>query len=221
MSLSHSPKIVTDGLVLCLDAANPRSYPKSGTTWSDLAGSNDGAMSAGFEFDSNNRGSLIFDRANDWVNLGTSPQDLVGQGSATTISAWFNSDNSNQTMIMGNGMYLRFYIEIFPRSGSLVAHWGFGGSQNSSTSQAFISTNAWYHYTATYDQSVAKGYLNGVNTDSDTIGSQTYGGALYVGSWGTNGFLWGGEIAMVSIYNRALTADEVRQNYNATKRRFK
>jgi hypothetical protein len=178
-------------------------------------------MSGGPTFDSNNRGSLIFDRANDWVNLGTSPQDLVGQGSATTISAWFNSDNSNQSMIMGNGTYLRFYIEIYNRSGSLVAHWGFGSSQNSATSQAFVSTDAWYHYTATYDQSVAKAYLNGVNTDSDTIGSQTYGGALYVGSWGTNGFLWGGKIAMVSIYNRALTADEVRQNYNATKRRFK
>ena len=44
MSLSHSPKIVTDGLVFCLDAANPRSYPKSGTTWSDLKGSIDGTL---------------------------------------------------------------------------------------------------------------------------------------------------------------------------------
>lgn len=221
MSLSHSPKIVTDGLVLCLDAANPRSYPKSGTTWSDLAGSNDGAMSGGPTFDSNNRGSLIFDRADDKVNLGTSPQDLVGQGSAATISAWFNVNNTNQCMIIGNGTADRFYIETYNRSGSLVAHWGFGSSQNSSTSQAFISTNAWYHYTATYDQSVAKAYLNGVNTDSDTIGSKTYGGNLNVGSWGASGFLFGGKIASVSVYNRALTADEVRQNYNATKRRFK
>jgi hypothetical protein len=123
-------------------------------------------------------------------------------------------------MIMGNGTSSRFYIEIFNRSGSLVAHWGFGDSQNSGTSQAFVSTDAWYHYTATYDQSVAKAYLNGVNTDSDTIGSKAYGGDLYIGSWGTNGFFWGGKIAMVSIYNRALTADEVRQNYLSTKERF-
>ena len=220
MGCSSGPDIIQDGLVLCLDAASIRSYPKSGATWSDLAGSNDGAMSGGPTFDSNNGGSLIFDRANDRVNLGTSPQDLVGQGSATTISAWFNSDNSNQSMIMGNGNSSRFYIEIYNRSGSLVAHWGFGDSQNSGTSQAFVSTDTWYHYTATYDQSVAKAYLNGVNTDSDTIGSKTYGGALYIGSYGTSGFFWGGKIAMVSIYNRALTADEVRQNYLSTKERF-
>ena len=101
MGTSYNPPIVTDGLVFCVDAANQRSYPKSGTTWSDLAGSNDGAMSGGPTFDSNNGGSLIFDRSNDWVNLGTSPEDLVGQGSAATISAWFNSDNTNQSIIMG------------------------------------------------------------------------------------------------------------------------
>ena len=220
MSLNHSPSIVTDGLVLCLDAANQRSYPKSGTTWSDLAGASNGTLTNGPTFDSGNGGSIVFDRTNDVVNLGTSPQDLVGQSSAATISSWFNVNNTNQCMVIGNGTYARFYIETYNRSGSLVVHWGFGGSQNSSTSQAFISTNAWYYYTATYDQSVVKAYLNGLNTDSDGIGSKTYGGALYVGSWGGNGFLFGGKIASVSIYNRALSADEVRRNYEATVGRY-
>ena len=224
MSLSHSPLIVRDGLVLCLDAANPRSYPKSGTTWSDLKGSNDGTLTNmdAANFNQDDKGSLSFDGSNESVNLNTSPQDLVGQGSATTISSWFNINHTNQySMMIGNGTTDRYYINTQNIGGSLVAHWGFGSSQNSSTSQAFVSTDTWYHYTATYDQSVAKAYLNGVNTDSDTIGgSKTYGGALYVGSWGTNGLWWGGKIAMVSIYNRALSADEIRQNYEATVGRY-
>jgi hypothetical protein len=222
MGVTYNNRIVTDGLVLCLDAASKRSYPGTGATWTDLKGVNNGTMNnmGASNFSSENSGSLSFDRSNESVNLNTSPQDLVGQGSATTISSWFNINNTNQCMMIGNGTTDRYYIEIYNRGGSLVAHWGFGNSQNSSTSQAFVSTDTWYHYTATYDQSVAKAYLNGVNTDSDTIGSKTYGGALYVGSWGTNGFLWGGKIAMVSIYNRALNADEILQNYLSTKERY-
>ena len=222
MSLSHSPLIVRDGLVLCLDAANPRSYPKSGTTWSDLKGSNDGTLTNmdAANFNQDDKGSLSFDRSNESVNLNTSPQDLVGQGSATTISSWFNVNNTNQCMVIGNGTTDRYYIQTYNRDGSLITHWGFGSSKNKSTSQAFVSTDTWYHYTVTYDQSVAKAYLNGVNTDSDTIGSKTYSGALYVGRWGTGGYLWGGKIAMVSIYNRALTASEVLRNYNATRGRY-
>ena len=67
MSLSHSPKIVTDGLVLCLDAANPRSYPKSGTTWSDLTSTNTVTLVNDPNFDSNNRGSIVFDGSNQYA----------------------------------------------------------------------------------------------------------------------------------------------------------
>ena len=73
MSLNHSPSIVTDGLVLCLDAANPRSYPKSGTTWSDLAGASNGTLTNGPTFDSGNGGGIIFDGTNDFIDLGSSP----------------------------------------------------------------------------------------------------------------------------------------------------
>ena len=72
MSLNHSPAIVTDGLVLCLDAANVRSYPKSGTTWSDLVGGNDGAMQnmTASNFSSANGGILSFDGTDEHVNCG-------------------------------------------------------------------------------------------------------------------------------------------------------
>lgn len=66
MALAHNPKIVTDGLVLCLDAANPKSYPGSGTVWSDLSGNgNNGTLVNGVGYNSNNGGYLTFDGSND------------------------------------------------------------------------------------------------------------------------------------------------------------
>jgi hypothetical protein len=220
MGVTYNPKIATDGLVLCLDTANRRSYPGTGTTWSDLAGANDGTLTNGPTFNSANGGSIVFDGSNDRVDTGVNPASLVGNGNPATISAWFYSYATAQKMIFGQGTTSRFYIEQYNRNGSLVAHWGFGGSQNSDSSQAFISTNTWYNYTATYDGSVAKGYLNGVNTDTTSIGgSKTYSGSLSVGAWGSS-LYFSGRISTVNVYNRALTADEIRQNYNATKGRY-
>ena len=62
--LTHSPRIITDGLVLCLDAANKQSYPGSGTVWTDLAGSNNGTLTNGPTFSSANGGSIVFDACN-------------------------------------------------------------------------------------------------------------------------------------------------------------
>ena len=71
MALSHSPLIVTDGLVLCLDAANKKSYSGSGTTWTDRSGNgNNGTLVNGPTFDSGNGGSIDFDGVDDNVNLG-------------------------------------------------------------------------------------------------------------------------------------------------------
>ena len=70
MGCSSGPDIIQDGLVLCLDAASIRSYPKSGTTWSDLAGSNNGTLTNGPTFSSNNGGSVVLDGTNDYVHLG-------------------------------------------------------------------------------------------------------------------------------------------------------
>ena len=72
MGLSHSPNIVTDVLVLCLDAANRRSYPGSGNSWLDLSGNgNNGTLTNGPTYSSANGGSLVFDGVDDYVNCGT------------------------------------------------------------------------------------------------------------------------------------------------------
>ena len=72
MSLSHSPSIVLNSLVLALDAANIKSYPGSGTTWDDLSFyNNDGTLAGGPNYTSTSSGSIVFDGSNDNVSIGT------------------------------------------------------------------------------------------------------------------------------------------------------
>ena len=70
MAFAYSPKILTDGLVFAVDAANKKSYPGSGTTWTDLAGSNDGTLTNGPTFNSGDGGSIVFDGTDDLVDFG-------------------------------------------------------------------------------------------------------------------------------------------------------
>ena len=85
MAFNYSPKIVTDGLVLCLDAGNPNSYPGSGNTWTDLSrGRNNGTLTNGPTFDSGNGGSIVFDGSTKRATL-TTP---FGKSGFTTISIW-------------------------------------------------------------------------------------------------------------------------------------
>jgi hypothetical protein len=70
MSLSHSPSIVTNGLVFCLDAANSKSYPGTGTDWTDLSGNQiNGILTNGPAYNSSNGGSIVFDGINDYINF--------------------------------------------------------------------------------------------------------------------------------------------------------
>ena len=226
MSLNHSPAIVTDGLVLCLDAGNSRSYPKSGTTWTDLKGSNNGTLLNSPTFSSSNRGEIVFDFTDDQVNLGISPTDILADGSATTISAWFKTGYvSGYGMILGNnGGASRFFVTVYNSTGSsdnpLAIYWGIGSGFGGSST--IVSTGVWYNYVVTYDQSVVKAYLNATQTESEALSSgQSYGGTLRVGGWSdSNLLIMNGSISALSIYNRALTADEVRQNYEATVGRY-
>ena len=168
-------------------------------------------MTNGPTFDSANRGSIVFDGSNDYVIIPTAPTSLVTNQGAATISVWVYPHVTGQRMIFGNGDTSRFYVETF---GS-VFHWGFGGNNNSTTSQATFSINKWYNYVASYDGANVRGYLNSRLTDTTSV-SPSYGGSeLKIGNW-QNNLYFNGNISNVSVYNRALTGDEVRQNYEAT-----
>jgi hypothetical protein len=104
MGLSHSPSIITQNLVLCLDAANSKSYPGSGTTWTDLSGNgNNGTLANGVGYNSGNGGSLVFDGVDDYVSL-TSADLRFGGSNSYTFDFFIKVPHSttNQT-IFSNG----------------------------------------------------------------------------------------------------------------------
>jgi hypothetical protein len=236
MAHFHSPRIVTDGLVLALDAANTKSYPGSGTTWFDRSGNgNNGTLVNGPTFSSGNGGSISFDGINDQGSLPT----LSSTSNGFSISLWINSgrwalpecpcantsgivdwstDYWNYAAIVANtgGPYFVIYNQSASPTGATV---GFGVS----------TINTWFHLTATFGPSpggTLRTYTNGVFYGSNGLpglgGEFTVTAAPSICAYNRhcgNCYL-DANVSQVQIYNRALTASEVLQNYNATKGRF-
>ena len=230
MAFSRGPSIVKDGLVLYLDAANPKSYPGSGTTWSDVSGNgNNGTLTNGPTFSSANGGSIVFDGVNDRVNL-TSSSLIQNLTTNFTFQAYVRFNTSGgQYGIFTKGTNLVGGWTVYVRQGPQFSLIGYNDSNISSgllapTPSGGITTNTWYLVTYTYNQVNVICYINGIQAAS-SLYSQTFnstGTTPYIG-WDENignPDYWPGNISSVSLYNRALTAEEVLQNYNATKSRF-
>jgi len=226
MSLNHSPSIVTDGLVLCLDAANQRSYPKSGTTWSDLKGSNNGTltnMDFANNFNTDNGGNFTFDGADEDIRT-----QVTQRGQRFSFSLWVKIDYSNsdtyaRIIEFGNNNYVVCCINKLSYSNKFTF-------QKLNVNNAFLVSQTsisgmWQHITCTYDDNVQKLYINAIEEDSSIIGSRSasdfrwYFGGSPDATYSTVSYL-AGQISNVSIYSRALTADEIRQNYEATIGRY-
>jgi hypothetical protein len=224
MGLGHSPRIVTDGLVLCLDAANARSYPGTGTTWSDLVGTKSATFQNGATFNAANTGSILFDGTNDYLSTNFDPLEVVGTNSVFSLCVYFNASSIPSTSVFlgnvsGNGRYL---IGIQNQSSSLYGYYNLNNVTNYGTSQSLMTLNTWNHFTITYDDALLKSYVNGVLVESvstSSIGFVSWNNMI-IGQWTTGSQMLNGKVSSMIHYNRALTADEVRQNYEATKGRY-
>lgn len=220
MKIGH--KSPSDGLVLYLDAANPKSYPGSGTTWNGLSGNgNDGTLVNGPTFDSGNLGSIVFDGANDYA---TTSFTLNGS-QPLTVSCWFNLDTITKNWYsiidaFKNGTDRNFQLWCDNVGKIRVFHLG---SSHSGTYT--LSPNTWYNAVFTYPGSgLGTLYVNKNITDLNVPKGSGSGGDIPLNIGGrTDAHVsshTNGQISNIHIYNRALTPQEVLQNYNATRSRF-
>ena len=214
MAQQYGPKIVTDGLVLSLDAADKNSYPGSGTTWTDLSGKGDDGVIYGATFSTTDGGALTFDASDDYVTTGfglnrnpsTNPFSVscVVQSNSTASSRMFfapTSHGADRCYFATNGGYWRM------------------GIQNSSWSGGnIVVTTDPTHITVVLDGSNANMYVNGVYNYSKSYTSYTIPTVFNIGRG--NGFYWGSNIFTTHIYDKALSAKEVWQNFNAQRSRF-
>ena len=229
MGTSYNPRIVTDGLVLCLDAANRRSYPGAGTAWTDLSKQgNNGTLTNGPTFDSANAGSIVFDGTNDYVSITRNSSITPNY---ISVCGWIkiNSKSSNQFLLAlprsvnGGASYMMYYSLSL---NGFVAYARTNSTGTIQTTSTFSpDTGRWYFLCMTSNGSNLILFIDGEFEASLSFSSVLeYSGStvLRIGSYDNQGTptYTNGNIPNVSIYNRALTPDEIRQNYLATKGRY-
>ena len=228
MGVAYNSRIVTDGLVLCLDAANRKSYPTTGTVWTDLSGNgNNGTLTNmdGTNFDSANGGSLEFNGSNEFVPIGST--GFPTSNSAGTLSAWARTNTITGGFVFivsygGSTTNAARFLGITNTSGGnpIPCSFLFGGYANDITASG-VPLNTWFNMAGVYTGTNASMYVNGVLVSGPTAKSwNTNSGNANIGRQTNGNEYWNGNISQVSIYNRALTAAEIAQNYDALKGRY-
>jgi len=228
MALAHSPKIVTDGLVLALDAGNAKSYPGSGTTWTDLSGNgNNGTLVNGVGYNGSNLGSLSFDGSNDYGSVTTGIPDTGD----FTVGFIYQLTGTGRGGLFERKPSLPYNGFSLGQGGT--GNWSFtvSGTSDFSANRIRMSfqyptINTWYFDVGVYSNgNTVTGYRNGQFVDSGTGQSQ---GNLSTQGTRTNFLIANRDnitslpckVAQVFIYNKALTASEIQQNFNALRGRF-
>jgi hypothetical protein len=240
MGAFAGPEIAESGLVLALDAGNLKSYPGSGTTWTDLSGGgNTGTLTNGPTYSSANGGSLVFDGTNDYISLSSSNNYNFGT-SNFSIEIWFNitgntplnGNNEREAALFHIGSDGGFTTNLvlliagnFTTTGTGIQFYQNSPVETDITSVITVSQNTWHHIVIVKSNNNIIKYFN--NSQILQIANTT--------SWGSSsniakiGQLWSGSnfvnnlngrVSNLKIYNRALSATEVSQNFIATRSRF-
>ena len=235
MGTGYNPRIVTDGLVFCLDAANARSYPGAGTTWTDLKGGNNSTLANSPSFDPNNAGSIVFDGSNQ-RSQASLPSSL---GSTFTLECFGRFHNSSRSNYEYFGAIGEWYGGS-SRNMCSIARIGTQFSNSAHHGKLYLNgtgiivdllmdTTDWLHIVVTANGGTPTAYKNGTPHTSYSVSTDL--GAFNVTNIvmtaafksinvSTYGWYLDGQVSCQRVYNRALTADEVRQNYLATKERY-
>ena len=227
MSFSNGPTVVTNGLVLSLDAGDRNSYVSGSTTWFDLAGTNNGTLTNGPTFNTGSFGSIVFDGVDDYVT--TNSNIGISGSNPRTVECWIYVDSTNTKSILGYGGQatgILFDAIVYYVNGYLtvIGHYYGGGYDTISTlpSRNTININQWNHVVHMYDGTTASIYTNGVFSNSKefsiSLGNQlnTTNSTFKIGTgqYTGNYQYTTGRISSAKFYNRALSASEVLQNYN-------
>jgi len=223
---------VTSGLTYYIDAGSAASYPGSGTSVNNIAGTAPGAatLSNGPAFTSAGQASYFtFDGTSQYVITA----NLIGQSMTgnVTLECWVYTSSDNGVVVSEQGTsspntaWYDSQIEIV--SGNLkVAMWPYTFGIGAGVTVGAVTRNTWQQYTMVYAAGTARGYINGTTTNSYSV-TRSFGAAgLYydiMGNCPTNigdGSYLGGRWAVFKAYNRALTAAEVTQNFNSLRGRY-
>lgn len=230
MAFRFSPKIVTDGLVLIIDAANKKSYPGSGTTWTDLSGNNHNVtLTNGPTYSSDNGGIINFDGTDDTGEI--SSLAAYSHTQAHTYEAFVDITHNGPSYrwLLNNGGVAGGTSAIYSTSSTLgiLPRFFFDGGnavvncQDGGVNKYFPF--GWHHFIWRYNgNQTVTFFVDGVQYN--TIATARTWAATNTnprfGAWYNGNYDAEFSLSIARIYNQALTSTEVLQNYNATKTRF-
>ena len=233
MALHHNPRVVTSGLILALDAADINSYPGSGATWHDVSGNgNDAGLYNTPTYQTNNKGVLAFDGTSDLAYTG---QNINWSGDFS-LGLWVNASrwhdpssacggNNASFLESANGYWNMWGLEASSGGPLFFTYYNTSyGGVNMNFGLNSSNLNQWHYLSVVYrDLGACFTYTDGVQAASATSpGSITTSDILRIGYFSQH--CGAGrpiaQFARIEVYNRALSATEVEQNYNATKGRF-
>lgn len=225
--VSPAPPYITTGLIYFLDAGNPSSYPGSGTTWTDLMGSGKNMTLYGSPtYSSANGGYILFvpassqyaETLSSFLTLLTFSVEVWHYYTGTNtgsfpclVSEIWPGTTANLNIVFGN----------YPNTSALYINYYINPGWQSSAGTV-LTPNTWYHLVGIYSGTNLLIYVNGVNVvttpNTQTPNSSTAGYRL-MRRWDLGDY-WGGRIGIFRMYNRALTASEVAQNFANARTRF-
>lgn len=231
MSYNNGAKIVTDGLVLCFDVGNTKSYTISGSVLNDLSRrGHDSSITGSIQYDERFAGGLIF-TGSDYISVAHDDQLSCGVSGSLTVEAVFITPNHTQngaifTKRLTDSSTNTDYMLFYSTSGPNIT-WGTGPSGDSvawMSSTEFNYDNTPMYFCGTIDgiNNFKTLYKNGNLLSSGTFSLKATANSnpLYVGKYYGAGYYFQGSIFLLRIYNRALSATEVLKNYNGFKKRF-
>ena len=211
-SAAAAPSIILDGLKLYLDAGNATSYAGTGTVWTDLSGNgNNGTLTGGVTYASANGGSLVFN-GTSYI----SRANFIGNITTFTVCHWINLSSNQTTRTIFSNYTGNGWVTGISDGATNVIKFYLGGATLYATYPLLINT--WYHVCVTYNNGNPSIYINGI-LNNTTTGTISFAGSLAtnndIGRLGDGRQYFNGNISNIQVYNRALSAAEVTQNYTA------
>ena len=227
MSVAGGPNLIKNGLVLELDAGNIKSYPTTGTTWFDKSGNaNNGTLINGPTFNTGSLGNIVFDGVDDYCVVNSSSNSsLSGNFSITQWYRAATNDGGYRILFETNGYRTETLGIAIYQFGSYFRIWRVtpGYTELITTSNNTVGLNVWKTFTLVRNNGVFNFYIDTVLSGTYSTDTNNYSDTSYhIGGDGppTTSYWFQGNISQTQIYNRALSAPEVLQNFNATKTRF-
>jgi hypothetical protein len=226
MATNYSPKIVTDGLVLCLDAANPKSYSGSGTVWTDLSG-NGNNFNLINSPTYNPNGLISFNGNNQYANVGSSSLNLIPTNDRT-IEIWGRANTIGSIGGLFGDRYSSSGVLMIMDTGRFLWRWDDSSTAAQYQSQKQLAVQEWFQcvvvlrnsYYATY-------YVNGNldtpefrTTDTASAGNSNWSIGRQNRNFSGNFYYLNCDVSIAKQYDRMLSAQEIQQNFNALRGRY-